>query len=65
MAGLVQLPATQFGERHDPYRLPESPEIQIYVDARWPRQGKDDFDTAWLKKYTGGWDGTNETSWQE
>ena len=28
---------------------------------RWPRQSKDDFDTAWLKKYTGGWDGTNET----
>ena len=22
---------------------------------------KDNFDTAWLKKYTGGWDGTNET----
>jgi hypothetical protein len=33
----------------------------VYVYARWPRQGKDDFDTAWLKKYTGGWDGTNET----
>jgi len=41
--------------------LPKSPELQVYVYARWPRQGKDDFDTAWLKKYTGGWDGTNET----
>jgi hypothetical protein len=41
--------------------LPKSPDIQVYVYARWPRQGKDDFDTAWLKKYTGGWDGTNET----
>ena len=41
--------------------LPMSPELQVYVYARWPRQGKDDFDTAWLKKYTGGWDGTNES----
>ncbi len=41
--------------------LPKSPDVQVYVYARWPRQGKDDFDTAWLKKYTGGWDGTNET----
>jgi hypothetical protein len=41
--------------------LPKSPDLQIYIYARWPRQGKDDFDTAWLKKYTGGWDNTNET----
>ncbi len=41
--------------------LPKSPDLQVYVYARWPRQGKDEFDTAWLKKYTGGWDGTNET----
>lgn len=41
--------------------LPKSPDVQVFVYARWPRQGKDDFDTAWLKKYTGGWDGTNET----
>ena len=41
--------------------LPNSPDIRVFVYARWPRQGKDDFDTAWLKKYTGGWDGTNET----
>ncbi len=41
--------------------LPKSPNLQVYVYARWPRQGKDDFDTSWLKKYTGGWDGTNET----
>ena len=32
------------------------------ADAEYaPRQGKDDFDTPWLRKYTGGWDGTNET----
>jgi hypothetical protein len=42
--------------------LPKSPDLQVYVYARWPRQGKDDFDTAWLKKYTGGWDNTNETT---
>jgi hypothetical protein len=41
--------------------LPKSPDVQVYVYARWPRQGKDDFDIAWQKKYTGGWDGTNET----
>ena len=41
--------------------LPKSPNLQVFVYARWPRQGKDDFDTAWLKKYTGGWDNTNET----
>ncbi len=41
--------------------LPKSPDLHIYVYAHWPRQGKDDFDTTWLKKYTGGWDNTNET----
>ncbi len=41
--------------------LPKSPELQVYVYARWPRQGKDNYDTSWLKKYTGGWDNTNET----
>jgi hypothetical protein len=41
--------------------LKKSPELQVYVYARWPRQQKDDFDTAWLKTYTGKWDGTNET----
>ena len=41
--------------------LPKSPDLHVYVYARWPRQGKDDFDMAWQKKYTGGWDNTNET----
>ena len=42
--------------------LPKSPELQVYVYARWPRQGKGrTYDTSWLKKYTGGWDNTNET----
>ncbi len=41
--------------------LPKSPDLQVFVYARWPRQQKDDFDTAWLKKYTGGWDNTNES----
>ena len=36
--------------------LPKSPDLQVYVYARWPRQGKDDFETAWLKEYTGGWE---------
>ncbi len=41
--------------------LPKSPGLQVFVYARWPRQQKGDFDTAWLKKYTGGWDNTNES----
>jgi hypothetical protein len=41
--------------------LPKSPDLQVYVYARWPRQGKADFDAAWRGIYTGGWDGTNET----
>ncbi len=41
--------------------LKKSPDLHVFVYARWPRQGKDDFDTAWQKKYTGRWDNTNET----
>jgi len=41
--------------------LAKSPDLRVYIYARWPRQGKEDFDTAWLKKYTGGWDNTNES----
>lgn len=41
--------------------LKKSPDLQIFIYARWPRQQKHDFDTTWLKQYTGGWDGTNET----
>lgn len=69
--------------------LPKSPDLQVYVYARWPRvlvggqpfvagksattsptpaagkvtlfNGFDDWGTLWLRKYTGGWDNTNET----
>jgi hypothetical protein len=41
--------------------LKKSPNLHVYVYARWPRQGKDDFDTAWQKEYTGKWDNTNES----
>jgi hypothetical protein len=70
--------------------LPKSPDLQVYVYARWPRtqvggkpfawvtgvsasaptpaagkvtlfSGYDDWGTTWLRGYTGGWDGTNET----
>jgi hypothetical protein len=51
--------------------LPKSPDVQIYVYSRWPRReevkGKKgeyvplDYSAKWLREYTGGWDGTNET----
>jgi hypothetical protein len=40
---------------------PANSDTQFYVYARWPRQDNGDFDTHWLKEYTGGWDNTNET----
>lgn len=44
--------------------LPKSPDMQVYIYARWPRKDKDgglEYGKKWLRKYTGGWDGTNET----
>lgn len=44
--------------------LPKSPDLYIYVYSRWPRREQDgslDFDKKWLRKYTGGYDGTEET----
>ena len=48
--------------------LKRSPDVQVYVYCRWPRRGqaKDgsltlDYKAKWLRKYTGGWDGTEET----
>jgi hypothetical protein len=44
--------------------LPTSPDMQVYIYARWPRKDKDgslDYAKKWLREYTGGWDGTNET----
>ena len=48
--------------------LKRSPDVQVYVYSRWPRrdQAKDgsltlDYRAKWLRKYTGGWDGTEET----
>jgi hypothetical protein len=48
--------------------LKRSPDLQVYVYSRWPRRGKAkdgslslDYRAKWLKTYTGGWDGTNET----
>jgi hypothetical protein len=45
-----------------------SPDLQVFVYSRWPRKDKAkdgsltlDYRAKWLKKYTGGWDGTNET----
>ena len=44
--------------------LKKSPNLRIYVYSRWPRKDKDgslDFEGKWRRKYTGGWDGTEET----
>lgn len=48
--------------------LKRSPDVQVYVYSRWPRKDKAkdgslvlDYKTKWLRKYTGGWDGTEET----
>lgn len=44
--------------------LPKSPNLRIYVYSRWPRRdenGSLDLDKKWMRKYTGGWDGTEET----
>ena len=48
--------------------LKRSPDLQVYVYSRWPRRDKAkdgslalDYKTKWLRKYTGGWDGTEET----
>ena len=44
--------------------LSKSPDVQVYVYARWPRKDEDgslDYRKKWLREYTGGWDGTNET----
>ncbi|CAA9444144.1 MAG: hypothetical protein AVDCRST_MAG64-4398 [uncultured Phycisphaerae bacterium] len=48
--------------------LPKSPGLRVYVYQRWPRRLGDekkgytlDYAGQWAKKYTRGWDGTNET----
>jgi len=48
--------------------LRRSPDVQVYVYSRWPRKDKAkdgslvlDYKTKWLRKYTRGWDGTEET----
>ncbi len=48
--------------------LSRSPDVQVYVYSRWPRKDKAkdgslilDYKTKWLRKYTGSWDGTEET----
>jgi hypothetical protein len=48
--------------------LKKSPDLQVYVYSRWCRRDKAkdgsltlDYRGKWLRKYTGGWDETNET----
>lgn len=43
----------------------KSPRARVYVYSRWPRRDKEnapiDFAAKWARRYTGGWDGTEET----
>ena len=48
--------------------LKHSPDVQVYLYSRWPRKDKAkdgslvlDYRTKWIRQYTGGWDGTEET----
>jgi hypothetical protein len=44
--------------------LEKSPDLQVYIFARWPRKDKHrdlDYGQQWLREYTGEWDNTNET----
>jgi hypothetical protein len=53
--------------------LPRSPGVQVYVYERWPRRKEKvkknpssgyepfDYSAQWQRKYTGKWDGSNET----
>jgi uncharacterized protein (DUF2141 family) len=38
-----------------------SPNVQIYIYAQWPLHNGLDWDTQWLRPYTGSWDGTYRT----
>lgn len=46
----------------------KSPDVQVYIYSRWPRRDEPkkgeyrlDYEKKWLRQYTGGWDGSNET----
>jgi hypothetical protein len=44
--------------------LPKSPRLRVYIYSRWPRKNEDgslDYEAKWLRKFTGGWDSSNET----
>jgi uncharacterized protein (DUF2141 family) len=38
-----------------------SPNVQTYIYAQWPLHNGLDWDTQWLRPYTGSWDGTYRT----
>ncbi len=40
----------------------KSPQVQVYTYQRWPRQERGTYQYFWLQKYTGGWDGKEETA---
>jgi Ca2+-binding RTX toxin-like protein len=40
---------------------PNSPDADIFIFAQWPRFEGQDWETQWLRPYTGGWDGTFRT----
>ncbi|MDX2111415.1 MAG: sugar-binding protein [Verrucomicrobiota bacterium] len=42
-------------------RAANTANTQVYIYARWPRTSDGEYSAQWVKKYTGGWDSTNET----
>ena len=44
--------------------LSKNPQVTVYIYSRWPRKNEDgslDYEAKWLRKYTGGWDNSDET----
>jgi hypothetical protein len=54
----------EMAKRYIDLAVKKSPNLRVYLYSRWPRREKDgslDYGKAWARRYTGGWDGTNET----
>lgn len=44
--------------------LRKSPRLTVYIYSRWPRKNENgslDYEAKWFRRYTGSWDGSNES----